>query len=199
MKQTIYQLVIEGKIYNVPIFYKRQRNAYLRLNKKGYVCSVPLFLSERKAQEFINKNLPLLIKKVEKRKKQTPPRGENYTYLFGEKIDSTFSDEILKRKLLELLSIMTRNLEKEMQIIKPYKIRVKKMSSRYGSNSLKSHALSFQFELVYFSYDIIRSVVVHELAHEFQRNHGPKFYDIVYKYCPNYWELKSKLKRGIYR
>ncbi len=198
MRQIIYELEVDGKVYAVPITFKRQRNAYLRAAKTGYVCTVPYLLSEAKAKDFVIRSLPILIKRIEKKGKRITPRGDNYTYLFGIRFEFVFSDEILKKKLLEMLTEITRKLEKEMNISKPYKIRVKNMSTRYGSNSLKTHSLSFQFDLVHYSPDIIRSVVVHELAHEFQRDHSKKFYNIVYKYCPNYWELKSKLRRGIY-
>ncbi len=199
MRQIIYELEVNGKVYVVPITFKRQRNAYLRTAKTGYVCTVPYLLSEAKAKDFVARSLPILIKRMEKKGKRIIPRGDNYTYLFGIRFDLVFSDEILKKKLLEMLTEITRKLEKEMNISKPYKIRVKNMSTRYGSNSLKTHSLSFQFDLVHYSPDIITSVVVHELAHEFQRDHSKKFYNIVYKYCPNYWELKNKLRRGVYQ
>ena len=36
--------------------------------------------------------------------------------------------------------------------------------------------------------------IFHELAHIKEFNHSSKFYDIVEKYCPNYKELRKKLK-----
>ena len=72
------------------------------------------------------------------------------------------------------------------------------MSSRYGVNSQRTHALSFTTSLVHFAPDIIVSVVVHELAHDFVFSHSPAFYRIVYLYCPNYKVLHDKLRRHQY-
>ena len=69
----------------------------------------------------------------------------------------------------------------------------------FGSNSSRTHTLSFQINIMHYSEEIIETVVIHELAHEFERNHGKKFYNIVYKYCPRYKELQKKLKKGIHK
>lgn len=105
----------------------------------------------------------------------------------------------MKAKLYDELVKMVRPLEKKMNISRAYKIKVKDMSSRFGSNSSKTHTLNFQLNLVHYSLDIIYSVVVHELAHEFYHDHQKHFYELVLTYCPDYYLLNGKLKRGIYR
>ncbi|MBQ7243982.1 MAG: M48 family metallopeptidase, partial [Bacilli bacterium] len=52
---------------------------------------------------------------------------------------------------------------------------------------------TFQCRLMAFHPSIIDSVVVHELAHHYQFDHSKKFYDIVYRYCPDYDKLRKKL------
>ena len=73
------------------------------------------------------------------------------------------------------------------------------MKTRLGSNSRKTNKLAFSLSLVHYSKDIIDSVIVHELAHYYEFNHSFKFYNIVYKYCPNYKILRKKLIKGIYK
>lgn len=196
----VYQVDYLNKHYEVKMSIKRQRNIYLRHNKGIYSGSAPLFASDRKIQDFLNRNLPVLVRRVERKyANRVEPIGEDYTYFFGEKVEERFSNDFLKAKLLDELTKMVRPLEKEMHISLPYKIKVKDMSSRFGSNSMRTHTLNFQLNLVHYSLDIINSVVVHELAHEFYRDHQRHFYKLVYKYCPNYNELNKKLKKGIYR
>ena len=79
-----------------------------------------------------------------------------------------------------------------------YKVRVQKMRSRFGSNSKHTKTLNFSTILLHYSLAIIDSVVVHELAHCFVYNHSKDFYNVVYKYCPNYKLVQAKLKKGIF-
>ncbi len=85
-----------------------------------------------------------------------------------------------------------------MGIKEPYKIGIRKTTTRFGSNSLRTHSLSFQQALIHYSEEIISTVVVHELAHDFYRNHQQKFYNCVNLYCPDYINLQKKLKKGIH-
>ena len=44
--------------------------------------------------------------------------------------------------------------------------------------------------------EVITYIIVHELSHILEFNHSKNFYDVVSKYCPNYKQIKNKLKRG---
>ena len=85
-----------------------------------------------------------------------------------------------------------------MKIEKPYALTVRDTSSRFGSNSSKTHRIMLALTLYQFTTDCIDSVVVHELAHDAFRNHGKRFYDKVYKYCPNYPELRKRLLYNVF-
>ena len=80
-----------------------------------------------------------------------------------------------------------------------YRITIRKMTSRYGSNSKTSKHITFATILLHYSLPIIDSVVVHELAHIEVFDHSKKFYDVVYKYCPDYDVLHKKLRKGEYK
>ena len=75
-----------------------------------------------------------------------------------------------------------------------YKVRVQKMKSRLGSNSKATNTLNFTLKLIHFSKEAIDSVIIHELAHYFKFDHSKEFYDVVYKYCPNYDKLNKEFK-----
>ena len=153
---------------------------------------------------------------VNRSKKRSLAFDEDYVYILGEryqysgvsKITLTNGDiisftnkEDLERKLKKyFLSVVTsrvRHFESIMNV-PAYKVRVQKMRSRYGSNSKHTYTLNFSTVLLHYSLDIIDSVVVHELAHYFVYNHSKDFYNVVYKYCPNYKYVQACLKKGIF-
>ncbi|HBF67746.1 MAG TPA: hypothetical protein DDW20_00275 [Firmicutes bacterium] len=190
---------IDNTIYSVKIFYKQQKGIYLRYKNEQFVCTSPFFVDDSRLIKFFKKAIPSLNKKISKKSNKESPIGEDYTYLLGEKIDKVLSQSVLfdiaYKKLIEL----TRKYEKLMNIVPPYNVRIKIMNGRYGSNSLKTHSISYQLDLIHYSEDIIASVVIHELAHHFHRNHQKAFYKCVLKYCPDYYERKKKLRKGIYK
>ena len=89
------------------------------------------------------------------------------------------------------------NFTKEVKYVY-YKVKIKKMRTRLGSNSSKTHTIYYADHLFYYSVDILDSLVVHELAHEFVKDHSENFYKVVFKYCPNYKSVNNKLKKGIH-
>lgn len=206
MNNRSFIYIYDNKEYVVNVLtHAFQKNVYFRFKDGQFFVSGNKLMSDRQIAKWLSKYAPRLLKKVSKETEPSYSFKEHWLYLFGEKIDldekinENNIDKYLKKGLLNYLVESVRIYENKMGITKPYKIGVRKMKTRFGSNSLKTHSLSFQLDLVHFSKEIIDSVVVHELAHEFYRNHSKSFYDCVYKYCPNYWELKKKLRRRIYK
>ncbi len=199
MKTKTYTFTYpDGSSYDVEVVYKRQRGLYLRKKDDAFYASAPLLMSESHVKEFIYKSIPTLNRRIEKNKPYESPIGDNYTYLLGEKVEQVVAEKELRAFALKYLKELTSECEKEMGI-KPYKVHIRKMKTRYGSNSIKTRSINYQLDLIHYDREIIRSVVVHELAHDKYRNHQKGFYNLVLQYCPNYWELRRKLRKGIYK
>lgn len=204
MTNSTRELIYEynGVSYPLIITYKRIKNTYFRF-KDGvfYVTSNPR-VNEKRIVASLDKYAPKLLK-VRKNKQKPYSLKDEYVYVFGEykNLDNKLCDEsslkkILKGILMEYLTEKVRLYEKEMGVFPYYKIKVKDMSSRHGSNSRQTRTLCFQLSLVHYKKEIIDSVIVHELAHDKVFNHSKKFYDIVYQYCPNYKNYKKELRNG---
>ena len=195
----------------VHVRYRRTRHVTLRALSSGdFSLSVPCFFrrtSQGDLEEVARKLLDKFQKSRERAK--TRYRGEknwsdDYCFLFGEKISGEFSKKgdaiaFLKKKALPHIQERVSYYEKLMGVPIPYKVRVRDMNTRYGSNSSKTHALSFAVSLICYSPDIIDSVVVHELAHYFVPNHSKKFYDVVCHYDPDYHISRKKLIKEIHK
>lgn len=166
-----------------------------------------------------------LIQVVEKHKlaitnmyKRKMNKSNDYIYIFGEKKEITYDNNyytingagcyktneelnrILKRLLNRYIDVRFPFFVDLMHVEKnKYTYHIQNTSTRYGSNSSRTNRILFSLDLVHFSFEIIDSVIVHELAHDFQRNHSDKFYEIVYRYCPNYNDLRNKMVKGMFK
>lgn len=206
MKTETMKFEYKGKSYDVFVTFKFQRNINLRIKKDGFHVSAPSLTSRKKVIEMVEKYAPKLIDKFGESFSHFSFE-DDYVYVLGEKqklSELGISNEadlnnFIKEKARVIITDIVRKYEKIMSIEAPYTVKVRKTSSRYGSNSIATHSLSFQIDLIHYSEDIISTVVVHELAHDKHRNHQKGFYDCVYLYCPDYKILQNKLKRGIHK
>ena len=69
--------------------------------------------------------------------------------------------------------------------------------TRWGSCSYNNR-LHFSYRLIYAEEEIVRYVIVHELAHTFEKNHSARFWSIVEIYEPRYKEKRAFLKEHAY-
>ena len=63
-----------------------------------------------------------------------------------------------------------------------------------GCMQYKKHTITLNSELYKYDLECLDYVVIHELSHLIEGNHSKEFWSIVEKYCPNYKEIKKKLK-----
>ena len=204
-----------GKEYLVIITRKNMRSIRYTYKAGVFKVSAPkYFVTEKEIIRGLDKYADKLLKADVR----TKAKDDNFIYLLGNKMPLSPSGTIpfnngselvyknheelekkLKKWFLEYITYRHRLYEKQMGVKKPYNVRVRKMTTRYGSNSKATHSVTYSTVLWHYSEEIIDSVVVHELAHEFVRDHSKKFYDVVYKYCPNYKVLHNRLRKGEFR
>ncbi len=112
----------------------------------------------------------------------------------------TFSMEVRHQQLLSfyrvrLTEILNPLLEKWTQKLQVSiaKVRIKQLKSMWGSCS-SSGNLSFNLALIKLPPELIEFVVVHELTHRLEMNHGDHFYAIMHKCLPDTQVLNKHLK-----
>ena len=76
-------------------------------------------------------------------------------------------------------------------------VRVKKVSTRWGSCSRRGN-LNFSHKLALLRPEEIDYVVVHELCHLAEFNHGPKFWKLGEQTSPNYMEIRKGMRFAIF-
>ena len=206
MKTTEFLYKYKDKDIPVHVKCSHQRNIYYRYRKDGFHVSAPYLASQKTIIKGLDKFAEKLVNQFNKTTANYSFEND-FVYLVGEQvslkslnIENSQELSIFLQKNAEILiTELVRKNEEIMGISEPYKVKIKPTERQFGSNSKRTHTLSFQLNLIHYSKEIIETVVVHELAHDFERNHSKNFYNIVYKYCPNYKELQKKLKKGIHK
>ena len=200
------------KQYSVSLTTKRVKAIRYRYRDGGFVVTAPYLTSK----QTIIKGLDKFYDRLTSQNPHCSGQTSDYIYLLGKKIalqsegKINFTDgssliyhskEELEKKLkkwfLPYITYRHRMYEKKMGAPEN-KVRIRKMYTRYGSNSVSKKSVTYSTILMHYSPDVIDSVIVHEIAHCFALGHDAKFYKIVRKYCPNYDYLHEKLRKGIY-
>ena len=98
----------------------------------------------------------------------------------------------LKRRAAEILPGKVAHWSAVMDV-KPTGLKITTARKRYGSCSGKN-SLCFSCFLMRYPEAAIDLVVVHELCHIKEKNHGPRFYALLAQYLPDHKE-RNKLFR----
>ncbi len=142
-----------------------------------------LYLGEEYSLEFVNgnskkgiilKNGRFLIHRDDK---------DNAKSLFIAWYRKTARELILDR-----LKFYSRQLG-----VNPTGIKITSALSRYGSCSGKD-SLSFSWRLIMAPLQIIDYVIIHEICHIKEKNHGPRFWSLVESIIPDYKQKRRWLK-----
>ncbi len=199
VKKLVY--IIDDKTYEVEVTFKRIKRLYLTFKDNKFIFRVPYFTSEKSLRKMLDK----YARKLLKRTNFIPAYGDDYVYIFGEKeiLKKGYNQEIIKEELKESLYKYClkrlREIEVEMNISSPYKLKIKDVKSKFGSNSKATHTIVIALNMVHFAHPIIDSVIYHELAHHFHFDHSKAFYRTLLTYCPNYYKYRKMCIRRIYR
>ena len=203
---------LEGQDYDVIITYKRIRNIHFRFENGVFLVSCPRITSSK----MIKSGLDKYAKRLRDRSPKTQAFGEDFVYLLGQRIPVTFPGSLLYNNETkidfndpdDLIKKLRKHFLKYMQdrtiyyagLMKcpSYIVKVRQMKSRYGTNNRHSKTITYSLTLLHYSFEIIDSVIVHELAHCHVYDHSDKFYRVVYNYCPRYDELRKKLIKAVF-
>lgn len=105
---------------------------------------------------------------------------------------ATQLEKALREKARELFSERLRHFAARLGVESP-PLTLSAARTRWGSCSLKT-GIRLNWRLIHFPAHVIDYVVVHELAHLREMNHGPRFWSIVGQLYPEYPAARSELK-----
>lgn len=206
MEKNKHSIIINNKEYDVVITKKKIRSIRYSFDGHEFHISAPRYCLDSYCLSSLNQYALKLISRYEKNRNKELPITSEYIYIFGIKypreqfpIQEEQLNKVLKRLLLNEVVKLTRINETKMNINIPYQVSVRKMKSRWGSNSSLTHRINYSLNLVHYSLEIIESVVIHELCHDKYKDHQFGFHQELNYYCPNYQKYRYKLSKGIFQ
>lgn len=74
-------------------------------------------------------------------------------------------------------------------------VRFKRQKARWGSCSGRTRHIYISDRLRNGPRDLLEYVLIHELCHLGELNHGPRFWRLVARACPDFQERRARLRR----
>lgn len=100
--------------------------------------------------------------------------------------------ERCRRELDEWLDDLMPFWCEQFDIVPPH-VSLRVMRSQWGSCRGATRRISLNIELARRGYEMAEYVLVHELCHLFEMNHGPRFYALMDRHLPDWRDRKARL------
>ena len=208
------QIELGGKVFNVFITRKNNKNMYLRVKADGIHISCNYFVTKSMILNFITDNEDSIIdsdnriQKKEKKKEEFYYLGNKYDVILLNTVpkiefvddrvfvkNKTYLNTFLKNEAERIFNDRVRVCYNLFEEDIPYpKVVIGKMTRKWGYCNKRQKLVKLNFELIKYSVDEIDYVIIHELCHFLEFNHSPRFWKFVRKYKPNYKENQKVLK-----
>ena len=179
---------------NIVITYRRTRRMSMRVVSNGDLhVTAPYLTSKKTVMQFVRDNEVWI---EETRKKVLDAGVRRYNFYAQLPLETK---EQVREAVARLDAIITPMLQKyitQMHVY-PSKIIYKPTISRWGACNQKTGAICFSTYLLLLPEWCVEHVVVHELAHLIEANHGPKFHALMDCYFPRWKEARKATRMAV--
>ena len=164
---------MNNSMLNYEIKYSKIKNVYIQIKEGKVIVKAPKKVSKKELEKIIKQKSDWIQKALEKEIKKQEKQP-------------LYIKEEFKR-------IIEKNVNELVQLtgLKPNKITIKQIKYAWGSCSSKKN-ITLNLELIKYSQEAIRYVILHELCHIKYMNHSKDFWNLVEKYMPNYKQVKKE-------
>lgn len=215
---------IKNIIFKIDINYKNIKNIYLRIKDNTIVVSAPYLTSLNTINNFIKsketwiynhyqKNINraanvdldkgtirLLNKEYDLYIATKNKTGwtfiNNKLYIFTRSMKEEQINIIIKQALKGILKEIIKPLIAKWNMVfnRDPKIEIKYLKSKWGICYVNNNKIVLSSMLVHYDMRCIDAVILHEYVHFLVGNHSANFYNIIYKYMPDYDTYKKLLE-----
>ena len=207
---------IDDTYYEVLIEKKNNKNLYIRITDDFKIkVTCPKLYTKLIINKILEENKISIKKMLYKKKKENINKIKENNLLLGKSLNvlykdvkkPLFKDNILivkddlmkdkwyKKKAMELFKIYLDEAYFVFDEDIPYpKLKVRLMKTRWGVCNKKDDSVTLNLELIKKDPVFLNYVIVHELSHFVHFDHSKAFWSTVEKYCPDYKNVRKKLK-----
>lgn len=192
---------------------KKNKNLYFRFKDLNLVVTCNKLVSDKSILDLIIKNEKALTKMYVKAKEENNSNaffnylGEQYTILYDENVkkvsfindvvvtkDKNMLDKFYNNQVISLFTERVEKLKVLFDDIPDFKLRFRKMKTRWGVNNVTDRVITLNTELLKKEQSLLDYVIIHEICHFYEANHSSKFWLQVEKRYPYYKLARKKLK-----
>ena len=157
------------------IKYSKIKNVYIQIKDGKVIVKAPRRVSKKEIEKILEQKSEWIRKTMEKETKKQEKKPL-YT----------------KEEFKEIVEKHVNELIKQTGLM-PNKITIKQIKYAWGSCSSKKN-ITINLELIKYSEQAIRYVILHEFCHIKYMNHSKDFWNLVAKYMPDYKLVKKEFK-----
>ena len=204
-----------GKDYNVIIEKKHgNKNTYIRVKKDlNIYVTTGFFTTNMFIKNLIKDNSTKLCKMIDAQEIKVKNNngffylGKQYVVIYNDNPGITFSgdkvyinhdfdiDAWYKKEAKKLyLERLDYNYSKFSRKIPYPKLRIRKMTSRWGVCNIISHTITLNLELMKRDISYLDYVIIHEMSHLIYGDHSSRFWALVEANMPNYKKYRDEMK-----
>jgi len=177
------ELLFHGMMVHMERRKVKNLNVYVKPPDGQILVTIPMRMPEKRVMEFLEAKLDWIEKareKVRERNRAMKP------------MEPAFSNEDakeLKRRVLAYAAKWEPQLKVHATM---WQVRL--MKTRWGSCSVESGHMRINLALAAKPEECLEYVVLHELCHLREPNHGAGFHALLDQYMPDWRERKRKLE-----
>ena len=157
------------------IIYSKIKNVYISVKDGKVIVKAPKRINKKELEKIIKSKEDWINKSLEK-DKQKQEKEELYSI----------------EEFKEIVENTANELIKETGLI-PNNMRIRKIKYAWGSCSSNKN-ITINYNLIKYSKQAIRYVILHELVHLKYMNHSKEFWALVETYMPDYKAVKKEFK-----
>jgi len=181
-KKIIYE---EGEILFTISKNRLSKRLRLTVNSDGDVrVTIPKWLPEKMAEDFVLSKVKWIIEKLEKFKESASDLSLKLT-----------SSDYAKNK--EKIRKFVKERVEHLNHLYGHKIgaiAIRNQKTRWGSCSGKGN-LNFNYKIFFLPKELADYIIVHEICHIKEMNHSIRFWNLVALAVPDYKNIRRELKR----